>query len=611
MFQAVSKVISAIFSKKSEEFKSSYQSCADSYYKKTDTGSFNTAWLRKLSWTALATGGLLVQSGIGLPVGVAMILATVFVSTMLMMMFATIRKFQGYNAFVAENKKAIALIDKAIHLQSSIQIIKNRIEALELLGPTDYMGPRYKALKKILSSCERPIILSGDLRTDARLAKSRYQTVWDLVRITSLNTQEKLLDLRQAIPKDYPHRQEIVAIFDKVPLEKHYLLAEGFFSSKEQVCFDTGLSIEDLKNLEQWMGEREEGVFAEVSAFWAQIYSGQEPLPLDVMMLEKILYDLDQQKLEQYFEGETLGKKEQDVLDDMEAESLVGKLENMRNEIVAKIIPLARKRETTEEEKIQYQYLADVLDEVNNAYGEAEAYKTIPVQSIRKLTEEVARLNKAIKCDSLPESYRESYNSREQYSKIKNVLRGYVSTLKDKKTPKSMQKVTKILKQAAQAEDAKACQSIISNNYGYEEFSVDKKKVSSKVAAKYVPKVNKKWELFCQSMQGSNIISPRWAESCIESLETFRKVFSYLRDNEVAFASRVVVRNKPEIKGGIAKIDELLKVIDRQNIKQSSFATSVQAKDLDLQTTACKAYQQSHIIVEQPSPDNTVVPKKQ
>ena len=166
------------------------------------------------------------------------------------------------------------------------------------------------------------------------------------------------------------------------------------------------------------------------------------------------------------------------------------------------------------------------------------------------------------------------------------------------------------MKQAAQAEDVKACQAIISSTYGYEEFSVDKKKVSNKVTAKYVPIVNKKWALFCQSMQRSNIISPRWAESCIESLEIFRKVFSYLRDNEVAFAGRVVVRKKPEIKGGIAKIDELLKTIDVQNIKQSSFATSVQAKDLDLQTTACKAYQQSHIIVEQPSPDNQVGPKK-
>ncbi len=581
MFEVVSKVLSSLFSRKSEDFKNAYQSCANDYYQNTDIGSYNIAWLKKLTWAALVSGGFLVQTVVGLPLGVMVTLATIFLASMLMVVFASIRKYQGYNAFIEKNKQAISVIDKVRHLESSVQLLINRVEALAPTGTPDGRGPRYTALKQILGHLETAkVALSGDLMVDAKLAKHYYQIIWDLVRITTLNTEGARSDMREWIPQDYPHRKEMVAILDKVPADKQVLLAEGFFSADEQACLDTGLSYEDLVSLEKLMKQRDEGVISEVKDFWGQLFLGQDPVPLDVVILEKNIQGLDRAMLEQFFEGESLGAKEERTVAHVQGEILLSELEKTSRQLHVRIIGLAQTAERTQQQQVEFFYFTDLFLACQEVMESLSNRNEMTLEGLKASQKRFLRLQQEAAEGTPPPSYWEAQNQKEQFGKVKNTLSAYVRTLPDKKMPPNMQKVTEVLQEAAQAPNSKACQEIISKTNYYEPFALDKKMVSSKLADKYLARINQRWELFCLSMQQSNILSPQWAESCLKTIESFYRVYTTMKENEVMFAGRVLMRNKPKIKEGIAKIDGLLESIDVHNMKHTSDVNSVHAQEL-------------------------------
>lgn len=581
MFEMVSKVLSSLFSRKSEDFKNAYHSCANDYYQNTDIGSYNIAWLKKLTWSALVSGGFLVQTVVGLPLGVMVTLATIFLASMLMVVFASIRKYQGYNAFVEKNKQAILVIDKVKHLESSVQLLVNRVDALAPTGTPDSRGPRYTALKQILGHLRTAkVALSGDLLVDAKLAKHYYQIIWDLVRITTLDVEEARGNIQEWIPQDYPHRKEMIAILDKVPADKQVLLAEGFFSADEQACLDTGLPYEDLVSLEKLMKQRDEGVISEVKDFWGQLFLGQEPVPLDVLIIEKNIQRLDRATLEQFFEGESLGVREERTVADVQAEILLSELEKSYRQLHAKTVELAHTVERTQQEQVHFLYFTDLLIACQEGMRSLSDRGGMTLKELKALQERSTRLQKEASEATPPPSYWEAQNQKEQFSKIKNTLTAYVHTLPEKKMPTNMQKVTEALHAAAQAPNSKACQEIISQTDYYEPFVLDKKMVSSKLADKYLTRINQRWELFCVSMQQTNILSPRWAESCLKTIESFHKLYTTMKENEVMFAGRVLMRNKPKIKEGIAKIDGLLESIDIHNMKHISDVNPVHAQEL-------------------------------
>jgi hypothetical protein len=581
MFDMVSKVLSALFSRKSEDFKNAYQSCANDYYQNTDIGSYNIAWLKKLTWAALVSGGFLVQTVVGLPLGVMVTVGTIFLASMLMTVFAIIRKYQGYNAFVEKNKQAIAVIDKVRHLESSVQLLINRVQALAATENPDGRGPRYTALKKILSHLEKnKVVLSGDLMVDAKLAKHTYQIIWDVVRMTTLTAEGGHNKMREWIPKDHPHKEEIVRILDKIPENKQVLLVEGFFSTDEQACFDSGLSYEDLVSLEKLMTQRDEGMVNEVKDFWAQVFLGQETLPLDVVILEKNMQELTQQALEQFFEGESLGAKEERIVADVQAEILLSELDKISRQLQKKTVELGQTTEKTQEQQIHFLYFTELWLACQDMMGSLSNPSGMGLEELKATQEGLTQLRQQVAEETPPPGYWEAQNQKEQFSKIKNTLRTYVSTLPDKKMPANMQKVTEVLQEAAQAKNGKACQEIISKTYCYDPFVLDKKMVSSKLADKYLTRINQSWELFCLSMQQSNIFSPQWAESCLTTIESFHRVYDTMKENEVMFAGRVLMRNKPKIKEGMAKIDGLLRSIEIHNIKHTSDVHSVDAQEL-------------------------------
>ena len=595
MFDMVSKVLSALFSRKSEDFKNAYQSCANDYYQNTDIGSYNIAWLKKLTWAALVSGGFLVQTVVGLPLGVMVTVGTIFLASMLMIVFAVIRKYQGYNAFVEKNKQAIAVIDKVRHLESSVQLLINRVDALAPTGSPDSRGPRYTALKQILGHLRTAkVALSGDLLVDAKLAKHYYQIIWDLVRITTLDVKESRGNMQEWIPQDYPHRKEIIAILDKVPADKQVLLAEGFFSADEQACHDTGLPYEDLVSLEKLMKQRDEGVISEVKDFWGQLFLGQEPVPLDVEIMEKNIQRLDQATLEQFFEGKSLGAKEERTVADVQAEILLSELGVVYRDLHVKTVELARIAERTQPQQLHFLYFTDLLIACQEGMRSLSDRSRMTLKELKALQESATRLQKEATEATPPPGYWEAQNQKEQFSKIKNTLTAYVHTLPEKKMPNNMQKVTEALQAAAQAPNGKVCQEIISKTCCYDPFVLDKKMVSSKLANKYLTRINQRWELFCLSMQQSNILSPQWAESCLRTIESFHRVYNTMKENEMMFAGRVLMRNKPKIKEGMAKIDGLLKSIEIHNIKRTSDVHSVHAQAL--MNRACQ-----NVLRDQPS----------